>query len=169
MSKVLRSEVEGTVIRGFIPIKKPGCGSARMVVHREFGPKPYRFSYARTRVRAKGTAPQRSKVPPTRPFDFSWVPVIFVEETENALTKAIRRTFGEDIPIQRCQVHKARNITDRLDPKLHAAVRRALRQAWELNDADKAERCSAIWRGGWNSRPPVSRRASSRGWMKSSP
>jgi transposase-like protein len=45
-----------------------------------------------------------------------------------------------DIPIQRCQIHKARNITERLDPKLHAAVRRALRQAWVLNDADKAER-----------------------------
>ena len=34
----------------------------------------------------------------------------------------------------------ARNITDRLDPKHHAAVRRALKQAWELDDADKAER-----------------------------
>ena len=32
------------------------------------------------------------------------------------------------------------NITDRLDPKHHAAVRRALKQAWELDDADKAER-----------------------------
>ena len=41
---------------------------------------------------------------------------------------------------QRCQVHKARNITERVDPKLHAAVRRSLRQAWELEDADKAER-----------------------------
>ena len=27
-----------------------------------------------------------------------------------------------------------------LDPKHHAAVRRALKQAWELDDADKAER-----------------------------
>ena len=65
---------------------------------------------------------------------------LFIVDGAKALTKAIRRTFGADIPIQRCQVHKARNITDRLDPKLHAAVRRALRQAWELNDAEKAER-----------------------------
>ncbi len=42
--------------------------------------------------------------------------------------------------IQRCQVHKGRNITDRLAAKHHAAVRRTLRQAWELDDADKAER-----------------------------
>jgi transposase-like protein len=65
---------------------------------------------------------------------------LFIVDGSKALTKAIRRTFGADIPIQRCQIHKARNITDRLDPKLHAAVRRALRQAWEMDDAAKAER-----------------------------
>lgn len=57
-----------------------------------------------------------------------------------ALTKAIRNTFGHHTPIQRCQVHKARNITDRLAKPLHASVRKTLRQAWELDDADKAER-----------------------------
>jgi len=65
---------------------------------------------------------------------------LFIVDGAKALTKAIRRTFGADIPIQRCQVHKARNITERIDPKLHAAVRRALRQAWEMDDAAKAER-----------------------------
>ncbi len=35
---------------------------------------------------------------------------------------------------------KGRNITDRLAAKHHAAVRRTLRQAWELDDADRAER-----------------------------
>jgi transposase-like protein len=65
---------------------------------------------------------------------------LFIVDGAKALTKAIRRSFGADIPIQRCQVHKARNITDRIDPKLHAAVRRALRHAWEMDDAAKAER-----------------------------
>ena len=65
---------------------------------------------------------------------------LFIVDGAKALTKAIRRTFGADIPIQRCQIHKARNITDRIDPKRHAAVRRALRQAREMDDADKAER-----------------------------
>ncbi len=32
------------------------------------------------------------------------------------------------------------NITDRLAPKHHAAVRRTLKQAWEMDDAEKAER-----------------------------
>src|SRR5437660_8226605 len=35
---------------------------------------------------------------------------------------------------------KARNIMARLSPALHASVRRALRQAWELDDAEKAEK-----------------------------
>jgi putative transposase len=65
---------------------------------------------------------------------------LFIVDGAKALTKAISRTFGKDTPIQRCQVHKARNITERLPKELHAAVRRALRQAWELDDADKAER-----------------------------
>lgn len=65
---------------------------------------------------------------------------LFVVDGAKALTKAIRRTFGADIPIQRCQVHKARNITDRLAPELHAGVRRTLRQAWEVDDPEKAER-----------------------------
>ena len=36
--------------------------------------------------------------------------------------------------------HKARNIMERLSPALHASVRRVLRQAWELDDAAKAEK-----------------------------
>src|SRR5207245_704893 len=52
----------------------------------------------------------------------------------------IRRTFGAHTPIQRCQIHKARNVIERLPMPLHASARRALRQAWELDDAAKAER-----------------------------
>ena len=43
-------------------------------------------------------------------------------------------------PIQRGQLHKARNVIERLPKRLHASVRRVLRQAWELDDADEAER-----------------------------
>jgi putative transposase len=65
---------------------------------------------------------------------------LFIVDGAKALTKAIRRTFGKDTPIQRCRGHKARNIADRLPKALRAAVRRALRQAWDLDDAAKAER-----------------------------
>ena len=65
---------------------------------------------------------------------------LFIIDGAKALSKVIRRTFGAHTPIQRCQIHKARNVTERLPKPLHASVRRALRQAWELDDADKAER-----------------------------
>ena len=68
------------------------------------------------------------------------VPRLFIIDGAKALSKAIRRTFGRDTPIQRCQVHKARNIVERLPKHLHASTRRALRQAWELDDAGKAEK-----------------------------
>jgi putative transposase len=65
---------------------------------------------------------------------------LFVVDGAKALSKAIRKTFGRHTPIQRCQVHKARNITERLAKPLHASVRKALRQAWELDDTKKAEK-----------------------------
>jgi putative transposase len=72
-------------------------------------------------------------VDPTRPR-------LFIIDGSKALSKAIRRTFGRHTPIQRCQIHKARNVMERLPPALHASVRRVLRQAWEMDDADKAEK-----------------------------
>jgi transposase-like protein len=65
---------------------------------------------------------------------------LFIVDGAKALSKAIRRTFGRHTPIQRCQIHKARNVIERLPKPLHACVRKALRQAWEIDDADKAER-----------------------------
>src|SRR3954471_22208083 len=65
---------------------------------------------------------------------------LFIIDGAKALSKVIRRTFGANTPIQRCQIHKARNVIERLPKPLHASVRRALRQAWELDDADRAER-----------------------------
>src|ERR1700719_372678 len=65
---------------------------------------------------------------------------LFIVDGAKALSKAIRQTFGAPTPIQLCQIHKARNVVERLPKSLHASVRNALRQAWELDDADKAER-----------------------------
>ena len=65
---------------------------------------------------------------------------LFIVDGAKALSKAIRHTFGRHTPVQRCQVHKARNIVERLPRHLHVSVRKALRQAWELDDADKARR-----------------------------
>ena len=65
---------------------------------------------------------------------------LFIVDGAKALSKAIRQVFGRHTPIQRCQVHKARNIVERLPKHFHASVRRTLRQAWEMDDADTAEK-----------------------------
>jgi putative transposase len=52
---------------------------------------------------------------------------LFIIDGAKALSKAIRQTFGRHTPIQRCQVHKARNILERLPKPLHASVRKVLR------------------------------------------
>jgi transposase-like protein len=68
------------------------------------------------------------------------LPRLFILDGAKALSKAVRNTFGIAAAIQRCQVHKGRNITERLDEHLHAGVKKTLRQAWDQDDADKAER-----------------------------
>ena len=65
---------------------------------------------------------------------------LFIIDGAKALRKAIRKTFGKHTPVQRCQIHKGRNILERLPKHLHASVRQTLRQAWELDDAAKAEK-----------------------------
>ena len=45
------------------------------------------------------------------------VPRLFIIDGSKALAKAIRRSFGRHTPIQRCQIHKARNIMERLSPR----------------------------------------------------
>lgn len=83
------------------------------------------------------------------------VPRLFIIDGSKALSKAIRRTFGRHTAIQRCQIHKARNILERLPKSMHASVRSVLRQAWEMDDATKAEkllrnlarRLEADWKG----------------------
>ena len=44
------------------------------------------------------------------------LPRLFIVDGAKALSKAIRNTFGVAAAIQRCQVHKGRNIIERLPP-----------------------------------------------------
>ena len=65
---------------------------------------------------------------------------LFIVDGAKALSRAVRDTFGNFALIQRCQVHKGRNIVERLDPSLHAGVKKVLRQAWGSPTAEQAER-----------------------------
>lgn len=66
--------------------------------------------------------------------------LIFGIDGAKALRKAIRDVFGIFAVVQRCQVHKERNVLDHLPEEKRASVRRAMRDAYGLEDAKKAER-----------------------------
>ena len=65
---------------------------------------------------------------------------LFILDGAKALSRAVRNTFGDAAEIQRCQVHKGRNVIERLPKERHAAAKIALRQAWTLSDPAKAQR-----------------------------
>jgi len=65
---------------------------------------------------------------------------LWVIDGGKALRKAIAATFGAKALIQRCQVHKCRNVLEHLPQELHASVHRALRDAWATQDAKLASR-----------------------------
>ena len=66
--------------------------------------------------------------------------VLFVIDGSKALSKAIKAVWGGKALIQRCRLHKERNVLDHLPEAEHDWVRRKLRAAWKLTDADKAKR-----------------------------
>lgn len=65
---------------------------------------------------------------------------LFLLDGSKALSKAVRNTFGGLALIQRCQVHKSRNILGRLDEAMQVSVRKALRQAWDSESPELAEK-----------------------------
>ena len=65
--------------------------------------------------------------------------VLFVLDGSKALRRAVLKTYGKRALIQRCLLHKERNILDYLPKTMHAEVRRRLRAALGLKDAERAK------------------------------
>jgi transposase-like protein len=65
-------------------------------------------------------------------------PVVAVIDGAKALAKAVRNVFGERAIVQRCQVHKTRNVVDQLPDDMKPSVRQALREAYAASDGDRA-------------------------------
>jgi putative transposase len=60
--------------------------------------------------------------------------MLFVIDGSKALRKAIRRVFGNDVPVQRCVQHKERNVIDHLPERDRQPVKARLRRAWAETD-----------------------------------
>lgn len=75
-----------------------------------------------------------------RGLDFA-TPRLYILDGGKALQAAVRRHAGEAAFIQRCQVHKKRNVVDHLPDEYRTDVRRKLQNAYamtEYNDAKRA-------------------------------
>lgn len=66
--------------------------------------------------------------------------MLVVIDGAKALRKAVTDVLGEETPVQRCTVHKRRNVIGHLAKKDHLWVHRRLTQAYNENDADKARK-----------------------------
>jgi putative transposase len=65
---------------------------------------------------------------------------LFVIDGSKALAKAIRAKFGARALIQRCQVHKRRNVCEHLPEEMRKSVGRTISTAYKSADAARAKR-----------------------------
>jgi transposase-like protein len=65
-------------------------------------------------------------------------PYLFVLDGAKALRKAVVQRFGGKALIQRCRVHKKRNIQKYLPKKYHGMLSMKLNVAWEMTDYAQA-------------------------------
>ena len=65
-------------------------------------------------------------------------PYLFILDGAKALKKAVVSRFGSKGLIQRCRVHKKRNIQKYLPQKYHGMLSLKLRMAWGMTEYDKA-------------------------------
>lgn len=66
--------------------------------------------------------------------------LVFVIDGSKALRSAIQKAFGDLALIQRCPVHKRRNVLEHLPQSARPSVKRALDDAWNADTADLAKR-----------------------------
>jgi len=73
-----------------------------------------------------------------RGLDFT-EPRLYVLDGAKALTAAVKKYAGEGAAIQRCQVHKRRNVLDHLTDEQKPAVAKKLNAAYALESYDAAK------------------------------
>jgi putative transposase len=64
---------------------------------------------------------------------------LFVLDGAKALLKAVKDTFGDNAVVQRCRVHKLRNVLEKLPEKHQWMVASRLRAAWGMNTYKEAK------------------------------
>ena len=83
-------------------------------------------------------------------------PTLFVLDGAKALVAGVKRVFGRQAVIQRCQVHKRRNVQAHLHERHHEELDRRLAEAYQQTNFLKAR--SALENTVRSAAPPRSRR-----------
>ena len=65
---------------------------------------------------------------------------LFIIDGSKALRSAIRDVYGKRALVQRCQVHKVRNVTSHLPKERQAHVKQVMRQAYKSRNPKTAKR-----------------------------
>jgi transposase-like protein len=66
--------------------------------------------------------------------------MLVVIDGSKALRKAVADVFGANGIVQRCQVHKSRNILEHLPDAMQSTTKNTIRQAYKSKDAERAQR-----------------------------
>jgi len=66
--------------------------------------------------------------------------ILAVLDGAKALAKAVRTVWGKRVLIQRCQVHKHRNVADQLPESMRPSVKKIMQQAYRSRNAKTAKR-----------------------------
>lgn len=64
---------------------------------------------------------------------------LFVLDGSKALRSAVAKMFGSDVMVQRCQMHKRRNVKEHLPPEHQNAIDARIRAAYKMAEYDKAK------------------------------
>jgi hypothetical protein len=70
---------------------------------------------------------------------------LVVIDGSKALRKAVRDTWGDEVLVQRCRIHKMRNLLDHLPKKRHGWARRLFWAAMAEKNADRAAKALAAF------------------------
>jgi transposase-like protein len=65
---------------------------------------------------------------------------LFVIDGAKALSKAIKKVFGQNSVIQRCHVHKRRNVRDKLPKEHQTRIDKRLAAAYGMNELNEARK-----------------------------
>lgn len=65
---------------------------------------------------------------------------LFVIDGAKALSKAIKKVFGQNAVIQRCHVHKRRNVWDKLPKEHQTRIDKRLAAAYGMNELNEARK-----------------------------